>query len=90
MKAALENLRNQVLSIAGKYSASKKRAELEQAFELLAAELYRPHVQSQRVMQLLRGILKAQPGSAKGINKFLTNSKVARAMSAGSNFHLNE
>jgi hypothetical protein len=88
MKSALENLKTQVQNISGKYSTQKKRVDLERAFEILAGELNSPHVQSQRVMQLLRGIISAQPGSAKAVNRFLATPSVARAMSVGNNFHL--
>jgi len=88
MKAALELLRNQVQSLAGRYSDQKKRSALEQAFQILEAELHRSHVQSQRIMQLLRGIIAAQPGSAKAVNQFLRTPSVARVMNAGGNYHL--
>ena len=88
MKDALEMLRTQVQSLAGRFSGQKKCSELERAFAILEAELNRSHVQSQRIMQLLRGIIAAQPGSAKAVNQFLRTPSVAKVMNAGGNFDL--
>ncbi len=63
MKIALEMLRTQVLSLAGRYSEPKRRGELEQALIILETELHSSQIQSQRIMLLLRGIMAAQPGS---------------------------
>ncbi len=88
MKIALEMLRTQVLTLAGRYSEPKTRGELEQALKILETELHSSQIQSQRIMLLLRGIMAAQPGSAKAVNQFLRTPSVARIMNAGGDFHL--
>ncbi|MTI96213.1 MAG: hypothetical protein FH749_12170 [Firmicutes bacterium] len=86
MKAAFTDLKQKVEAMAGKYSGGEKRRELEQVFELLEKELSAPHLQSQRLMALLRGIMTRQPGSSKAINDFLRNEEISSRLHQGGSF----
>jgi hypothetical protein len=86
MKKELEKLHSQVFGVANRYSDVKKRRELEQVFEVLKKEFSRQHIQSQRVMALLRSIMSQQPGSAKAVNEFLRSPQVSGLMQSGGSF----
>lgn len=88
MERTLERLRSQVQALAGKYAETGKRKELEQVFDILGKELKNEHVQSQRIMALLRAVMSAQPGSAKAVNEFLSNPVIAKIMSSGGGYNL--
>jgi len=88
MKRALETLRVQVQNLAGKYSDSQKRRELNQVFEVLAKEIAGGQLQNQRLMALLRAILRAQPGSTKAVNTFLRSPALYKAMHSGGSYNL--
>ena len=88
MQAALEKLRKQVLSLAGKYAEGKKRGDLDQLFSLLAKELESGEMHSQRLMVFLRGIINTQPGSTKAVNEFLRSEKIARVLQKSGNYSL--
>jgi len=83
MQKALSRLKSQVQVVSGRYSDPRKRKDLDQVFAILEKELEYPQLQSQRIMALMRGIMTAQPGTAKAVNEFLRNPKVAKAMQAG-------
>ncbi|MGI6365008.1 MAG: hypothetical protein ACOX2G_04625 [Bacillota bacterium] len=88
MQFALERLRKQVFALAERYSDAKTEKDLKRVFSLLEEELKSGQLQSQRIMVLMRGIMNAQPGTAKVVNEFLRNPKIAASLQAGGNYGL--
>ena len=83
MIKAFERLREEVRALAGKYSGTGKRRELEEVFSRLEREIRGRQLQGQRLMTLLREIIFIQPGSEGKINEFLKSPGIARALHGG-------
>lgn len=83
MIKAYEKLRDEVRALAGKYSSTGKRKELEEVLARLEREIRGKRLQGQRLMALLRGIIIVQPGSETLINDFLRSPAIASSLHGG-------